>query len=554
MGNKLLILTKVLLKNGFGIKADGKKKVRQIVFLVLLALCFLPVISSLVVLISALYDVLKVVGQEGMILSLGIGITSFVIFFFGVFYIINVFYYSNDVENLLPLPLKPSEIIGAKFFVTVIYEYFTEIIILLPLLIVYGIKSGAPVMYYLYALIVFLLVPFIPLVIASILVMIIMRFTGIAKNKDRFKMIGGLVAVGGALGFNAVIQRFASDSVDPQKIQEMFTQGNNSLIGLTAGMFPSTRFAALSIVNNLNIYGITNLLIFVLLTMACFILFLYIGELLYFRGVIGISETATKRKKVSSEDIGKLSIRKSKLIAYTQKELKLIFRTPVYFMNCILINFVWPVVMLIPFFTESKDAGDTESLITLFESGNYSGIIVAAGFAAVMFISASNAVAASSISREGQSLYVSKYLPASYRVQIMAKVLSGISISLIGLMFMIIPAGVLLHIPFFLILLIILTGLLGIAFTSFTGVIIDLFNPKLHWDNEQKAVKQNLNVLFNMLLSAVFAGITVGVAVVFEFGLFTVCSGIFVVFVVLNILMYRFVSTRGVKLLSDMEV
>lgn len=554
MGNKLLILTKVLLKNGLGIKADGKKKVRQIAFLLLIALCFIPVISSLIVLISVLYDVLKIVGQEGMILSLGIGITSFVIFFFGVFYIINVFYYSNDVESLLLLPLKPSEIIGAKFLVTVIYEYLTEIIILLPLFIVYGIKSGAAVMYYLYALIAFLLVPFIPLVIASVMVMIIMRFTGVAKNKDRFKMLGGLLAMAGAIGFNAVIQRFASNTIDPQKIQEMFTQGNNSLIDLASGMFPSTRFAALSIVNNSNIQGITNLLIFVLLTLISFVLFLFIGELLYFRGVIGISETAAKRKKVSSEDIGKLSIRKSKLIAYTQKELKLLFRTPVYFMNCILINFVWPIIMLIPFLTESKDVSDTESIKAFLESGDYSGIIVAAGFAAAMFISSSNAVAASSISREGQDLYISKYLPASYKVQIMAKVLSGAFVSLIGLVSMIIAAGVFLRIPLFSIFLIILTGVVGIAFTSFTGVIIDLFNPKLHWDNEQKAVKQNLNVLFNMLLSAVFAGLTVVVAVVFKFDVFTACSVIFIVFVFLDILLYRFVSTKGVKLFGGIEV
>lgn len=362
MGNKLILLTKVLLKNGFGIKANGKKKIRQIAFIFLIALCFVPVVTGLISFISMLYDSLKIIGQEEVIISLGVAITSFTIFFFGVFYIINVFYYSDDVENLLPLPLKPSEIIGAKFLVTVIYEYLTEIVILLPLFIVYAIKSGASLMYYIYALVVFVFVPVVPLAIASIMVMIIMRFTGLARNRDRFKMVGGLIAMFGAIGFNSVIQKFASRGADPEQLQQMFSQGKNSMVDLVARIFPGARFAALSIVNNSNINGITNLFIFVLITLVSFILFLYIGEILYFRGVIGISEMSAKRKKVSGDEIGKLSTRKSKLKACTLKELNILFRTPIYFMNCVLINFIWPIVLLIPLFTQSQDLSDLESL------------------------------------------------------------------------------------------------------------------------------------------------------------------------------------------------
>lgn len=171
-----------------------------------------------------------------------------------------------------------------------------------------------------------------------------------------------------------------------------------------------------------------------------------------------------------------------------------------------------------------------------------------------MFISASNAVTSSSISREGQNLYVSKYLPAPYKVQIMAKVLSGVVISLIGLTLMLIIAGVLLKIPLYMIILIAIAALVGIIFISFTGVIIDLFNPKLHWDNEQKAVKQNLNVLFNMLVGAIFAGLTVFVSVEFEFDIFMVCGIIFIGFGLMDVMLYRFISSKGVKLFNGIEV
>ncbi len=553
MGNKLLLLTKVLLKNGFGMKNSGKKKVRQIAFFVLIALCFVPVISSMIFFISMLYDSLEIIGQQGIVLSLGIAVTSFTIFFFGVFYVINVFYYSNDVENLISLPVKPSEIIGAKFLVTVFYEYLTEIFLLLPLFIVYAIKSNAPVTYYLYALIVFILVPFIPLVIASILVMIIMRFTGIARNRDRFKMLGGLIAMFGAIGFNYVMQSFTSKAGDPEQLQKMFIEGQNSMVELVARIFPGAKFAALSIVNNSNIHGITNLIIFVLITLAGFALFLFIGEHLYFKGVIGISEMAAKRKKVSSAELEKMSARQSKLKSYTIKELKLLFRTPIYFMNCVLINFIWPIFLIIPFVTQSKDLSEFETVKAFIVSGNYSGIIIIVAFAASMFISATNCVTSTSISREGQNLYISKYLPAAYKVQIMAKVLSGVVIALIGLTTMLIAAGVLLNIPLHMIVLIVLTSLAGILFTSFTGIIIDLLNPKLHWDNEQKAVKQNLNVVFNMLIGIIFAGVTTFAAFYFMFDLLTACSVILIGFGLIDVMLYWFVTTKGEKLFMRLE-
>ena len=38
------------------------------------------------------------------------------------------------------------------------------------------------------------------------------------------------------------------------------------------------------------------------------------------------------------------------------------------------------------------------------------------------------------------------------------------------------------------------------------GLLIDIFRPKLDWDNEQKAVKQNLNSIITMLVAVIPAG------------------------------------------------
>jgi len=554
MANKLFILTKTLLKNSFGIKENGKKRARQIILAILVALCILPVFSSLFFLVLNMYDVLKAIGQEGVILSFGIAATSFTIFFFGIFYVVNVFYFSDDVENLLPLPLKPSQIIGAKFIVTVIYEYLTEIFLLLPLFIAYAYKSGATVMYYLYALLVFILVPVIPLSIASIIVMIIMRFTSIAKNRDRFKMVGGIIAMFAAIGFNFAIQRFSLKAVDPSELQEMFANGQNSLVELVSRIFPGVKFAALSIINNANIWGVINLLIFILINAVSFIIFLNIGELWYFRGVIGISENAAKRKEVSSDELNRISVRQSILKACTIKELKLLFRTPIYFMNCVLINFIFPILMIIPFITDPQSYSELSEIKAVMQSGTFDSIIVQVGFAAAMLISTFNCITPTSVSREGQNFYVSKFLAVPYKTQIMAKVLSGVVVSLIGVLIAFISVAIILGVPVYLLFMIAIISLLGIVCTSFTGVMIDLLHPKLNWDNEQKAVKQNINPVANMLLGIILGVAVVWACVALNLDVLLTCGIIFLVFGIIDLVLYKVVSTIGVKLFGNIEV
>jgi len=551
---KLLILTKTLLKNGFGTKATGKQKVKKIIFAILIGVCLIPIFVSLSVLISTMYNVLEPIEQQDIILGLGIAVSSFTIFFFGVFYVINIFYYSDDVENLLPLPVKPSEILGAKFLVTVVYEYITEIFLLLPIFIVYAYKSGPSFLYYVYAFLVFILVPIVPLSVASIIVMLVMRFTGIAKNRDRFRLVGGLIAMFMAIGFNTVIQNFASKSVDPQQLQELFSKGQNSMVEFVTGIFPSSKFAALSISNNSNIHGITNLFIFILITAVSYMIFLYIAELLYFRGVIGISENAAKRKKFSSDELSRVSVRQSKLKAYTIKELKLLFRTPIYFMNCILVTFLFPILIIIPFITNSEGVGELAAIRGALNNGGFGGVIVAVGFGVAMIISTINSITSTSISREGQNLYISKYLPTSFKTQIMAKALSGTIISLIGIIAILIVATIFLGIPLNFIFMIVVMSLFGIVCMSFIGVMIDLFHPKLNWDNEQKAVKQNLNPLFHMLIGMIFAIAVIVGSVVLRFGALTTFGIIIGSFGIIDAILYKLISTKGVKLFSGIEV
>lgn len=552
--SKFIALTKVLLKNGTqsGSNKKNKRQIKGILLGLILVVALTPMAIGFGQFISAAYDGLHAMGQEAVILGFGLSVVSVVIFFFGIFYAMGIFYFSMDVEYLLPLPFKPWHIMGAKFAVVLIYEYLTELIFFLPTIIAFGIKSSGGVLYYAYGIIIFLLLPIVPLVIASVINMIIMRFTNIAKNKDRFRLVGGLLAMSFGIGINIYTQRFAQD-LSQTEISKMFQQGNNSLVTLATKMFPSTNIAVNSLINNNNIKGFINLILFAAITIAALIIFIILGQALYFKGVMGVSETSSKRKILSNSELIKSTTQNSSLKVYVLKELKLLFRTPIYFINCVVMNFLWPVFLLIPIFSQKGGSSQLKMATNFLQNTKSSGIALGAFFAFMVFVSCSNAIATTAISREGKNLYILKYIPMKYKDQLMAKVLSAVVLGVAGMLMVCIIAGVLLKLPLDLLLLMIMVGLLGILFTSFIGIFIDLNFPKLQWDSEQKAVKQNLNVLISMVICIALGGLTVFIVIKFQLTKWAVFALILMLFSSVDLLLYYLLGTKGVKMLKKIE-
>lgn len=555
--SKYLALTGVMLKNLnlFGMRSakQGKSRIKGIMLSILILAAFLPMMFGIGTFTLVGYDVLSEIRQEGIILGFGFSVSCLTIFFFGIFYVMSIFYFSKDIERLLPLPLTPWEILASKFTVTVIYEYIMEFVFLAPILIGFGIANKAGLLYYLYSIIIFITLPVLPVVYASILSTLIMGFTNIAKNKDRFRIFGGITAMLLAVGLNAFITKTSSSAMNAKELQQLLVQGNNSYLHIMSGIFFSNRFALTALLNIETFKGFLNLTVFVLLSLLSIMLFLSLGEGVYLKGAVGVSEVYGKRRKYSQGELKKYSRQKSALGAHTQKELKLLFRTPVYFINCVILNFIFPIILVLPFIAQPDSMGELKILSTYISNETGGAVVLAAAFGISSFITSVSGITASAISREGANIYVCKYLPVSYKIQIMAKVLSGIAMGAVGTLSMLIMFLVFVRIPVYIILFIVVVCILGIIFSSFTGILIDLNFPKLLWDNEQKAVKQNFNVILNILASLVIAGIPVFVTIALKFTPWMTFLTIVGVFSILDALLYKILTTLGAGLFKNIE-
>ncbi len=540
---KVFLLAKTLLKSGGGLVSGTSKRAKWVLPLVLV-FAFGSFAFSIVVFTLVIYDGLAPLGAQGIILPLAFGATSVMIFLFGIFYVISVMYHAEDVEQLKYLPLKTSHILGAKFLTLVIYEYIFEAFILAPVLVAYGIKSGAGVLYIVYSALLFLAVPVIALSMASVLVMIVMRFTSFGKNKQAFRFIGSILAMALAIGFNIFIQTSVTNISDAQLSQAFM---NSTLPDLFGQLFPGIGFASQALLNSASLDGLWNLLLFMLCSAGALAVFMALGQLLYLKGISGITESAAKRKAI--KDLGRETESTSAVRAYVKKEMRLLIRSPIAFMNCVLMTFIWPVLIIIMLMS---GGGNMEGLSQVI-SGMDEGLLLAILVGASAFISSSNAITSTAISREGQSLYFTKYIPMSMQKQLLAKTITGMVFSGISVVLLM---GVALYFGVSLTVVIssLVAGLVVMAATSYAGLLIDVGNPKLQWVNEQQAIKQNMNVILHMLVGVLFGAIAVVPAAVFGTSLIVSAAYCLAFFLLLLLVLRSRVNGRASAKLINMDV
>lgn len=557
--NRFSTLLKTLLINNFGISAiQAKARKNKLEYLKVLGLgaAVAAGVSPTLWLYSKIliqgYDLLAPLEQQGAILSLGIVMVSTMIFFFGIFYVINFFYFAGDAQNLLSLPLSGWQVLGARFSVVIAYEYLTQLPFLLPPLLIFGIKSGASLTYWLYALISFLLIPLLPLSLATIPTVIIMRFANLGRRKDLFKILGGLMVIALAIGYQFLFQKSGTNAMDPAFLQKLLTD-QNGLVNLISQVFPSTKFIGLALVSADKIAGLINLLIFTALSLLAVALAWVVGDKLYFKGLVGSSEMTARRKMLTSSDYEKLSKGSPALLSYCMKEIRLLFRVPPYFMNCVLTNLLVPVILIIPFLLQShneKEAMPWEELIAQ-PQGQTILMVVIVG--AVIFLAGSNAITATSLSREGKEFFISKYIPLSYQQQVLAKLLSGYLFGVIGAVLLVIGAIILMPLDIALIGMILAVSLVAIVPIIEAGLLIDIFRPKLDWDNEQKAVKQNLNVLFSILFSILLGGAVLYIVVRFIHSPTLAAAFMLCCFGLAAVVLYYLLITKGIEQYRKLE-
>ena len=170
-----------------------KRLWEPILIVVTLGVAGAMLITAYVKLLNMMYDNAAALGQGNMILTLAIVLGQVIVLLLGLFWVISVFYFSDDSAILTPLPIPASTVILAKFGVLMVNEYITLAFFLIPAFAVYGIRTAAGALYWIAAVVVFLIVPMLPLAVSSIVSVILMRFVNVRKSRTFFMVLGSVL-------------------------------------------------------------------------------------------------------------------------------------------------------------------------------------------------------------------------------------------------------------------------------------------------------------------------------------------------------------------------
>lgn len=504
----ILRLTKIFFKNSFQNPYIIDKKTNKInkksIFVWLMV----------IVMIAISYLSYKVIGELVKINQPTIFLNIFflIIMIIMIFQIIlastNVYFFSKDLELILPLPIKSEELLIAKFNTNLINIYFTEFIFVFFPLIIYGILTYAGILYYLYLIFILLIFPILPILIISIIMMFLMKLSKFIKNKDVFQIIITLIFISiiflleFKIGNNIINKIDDNLNIESQESIQLFNEFNTKVENVNKYFLEIN--STINILNNYNkINSIINILKVICLDLLFLIIFIVVGKKYYLKNILKNNNNyyLKNNKKYLIKKLKKINKGKS----YIKKEFKILFKNPMFFMQCIfptLILIVSLIIIMIIAIPNIRIILTTDLFgDTIDFKFDISVICLILGIIQIIF-TISN-ISISSISREGKDAVYMKFIPIDFYKQFVYKATPQIIVNMVLIFIILILIKFIFpEINFiYLFLIFILANLFNII-NSKIMVFVDFIRPNLNWKSEYEALGNN-NKLFQYVLTII---------------------------------------------------
>lgn len=507
-----------------------------VLFLIFMAFIMLAMSTPVSMTVGMTYDYFASINQDGYLLGFILFTGSLLTFVMGIYTVLDIFFFSNDIETLMPMPFKITEIMIGKFVVTLLNMYIYTIIIVGPL-ISYGIAAHKGILYYLFTILVVIINPIVPLILCLLISLIFMRLTNIAKHKDMFKTISGVVSIIFILGINFFMNNSSGSTEDALS---RFISENNGLMNAINGIFFTNIFASKTLLYSGSSQSILNLLILIVLTIIAAILLYYIGDKIYFKSIVGMSETSGKRENILKNNKAVMNVR-SPLVTLAIKDIREIFRTPTFFMNCVVMIVYFPTLILI------FSGSGLDSFIDIIK-GPY---IISGSVIFIALSIAGGSAASTCISREGKNIMVLKYIPIDYKTQIKSKILSSLIINSISVLLGVIVL-ILLKSNIQVIIMSLIIQILSLLAITIIGVYIDYSSPKLYWEDEKALFNKNFKplIMFFLLIPIGIILILITKYIISEIIVFLFN---FILLSVVSFVFYKLLMKKGIKVYENFE-
>ena len=464
---------------------------------------------------------------------------------FGINVIFNELYFSTDIDRLLPLPIRGREIAAAKFSAAYKMENVMQFILILSCTIGFGLSSDMPLWRWPIAILLGLTLSMIPMMYCAILGILLMAFTRVVKSRDTVRKISVI--------FMLVVFALMALALTTLKKVDV----DSWIVNAASQDIPFVRvmnvvfFENALLVEFMNDGNVLSLLIYAVLHIAILAVFLLVADRFYINSVSRLGE-GTHRSKHSAVHMDRALQKRDAFRSYIAKEWKILRRTPVFFTNCILITWIWPVFVVIAGVMTGMDMtpGAVRDRIGDGDTGFALGAMIAA-FAAPFIMGAMNSLGSNAFSREGKHYEVLQFLPVPIRTQWNAKAAIGVMVTFLGTAPFFLFFGIYAGVPVLQILLYILITAAASVAVTYMGMLLDSVNPKLVWEDALSALRENYNTFFCMAIAigiaALIGGACVALHLLLDAPVTLLGCGVLVLTVLFDIFIYHRSMTRGIE-------
>jgi hypothetical protein len=504
--------------------AKGKKQSHSSGYMLLFVAVLIMVYMGWIA--NSLYSSIGQYGLGWLLVAMGLLLVSLFTLVTGIYSVNTVLFESQDLDQLFSYPITPMQILFSKLLALVAENWLIGFVFYLPLLAVYCINVKPDVLFYIYAILGFVCLPFIPVCLFILLAYFLNIITSGKRAKNTINVIITLGLIFGTFfGIQKLISGFKTSSVNYSDLIDGFKD-----------FYPPLGYLANGIVNE----NLGNLLIGLLWNIVPFIV-LCIGLSFGYKSLWSRSRAVHKaRRRRLSFGV------QSPFSTLLQKEFYRYFSSVMYILN----SSIGMILMTLFTILSGKGGAKIQKLESLFPADmKILFVLLIYGFTLIL-----TNTTAPSISLEGKNLWIIKSWPVDEGKILFAKLCVHLAVTIPLLVVNCVIAGFTMQLSITNCIILFVICALFAVLSGLTGLIFNLYYHRFDFYSDTQVVKNSSSVLLTYLAMAVivaaFAGIyqLMRANIVLDWFL----SGIGIVLIILASAAAAFVFTRGKEMFKNL--
>lgn len=379
---------------------------------------------------------------------------------------------AKDNDLLLSMPLPTWMILFSRIVGLYVMAFLFSSIAFIPACVVYFIQTGFALVPALFCLVTAFILPLFSLAISALIGWAL----ALIGNRVRSKNLVTTILLLAFLTSYTLLYSKMGDA-----IEFILTHGNEIGAAMQTWLFPfylagmACGGNALALLGAIGFFGGAFALVYLLLSRT-------------------FLNTVTTRRGGAGKKYKEKKIKRSPAIFALMKKELFSMKNPMILFNTAIGSMLFIILVIFALF-------NAELVNLINASGADKGEIAVIVAVVLSFIAASNMITASSVSLEGENLWILKIAPVKTEEIFAAKLLLQIALTCIPATLATIVVCALLEIPLLLSLLVWFCVSVTACLCAALGLIVNLKLPNLTWTSEMAAVKQSLSVLVAMFVS-----------------------------------------------------